>query len=111
MKVRLDGDRLMAPGGGDDSRGLAFVLAMIRAMEAAKFQADSDILFVGNVGNVGEEGEGDIRGVKSLFQQGESKDRIKRFVALDGGDLDGITNGGIGSHRYRVTFTEPGGHS
>ena len=47
VKVRRDGDRLMAPGVGDDSRGLAFVLAMIRAMDAATFQTDSDLLFVG----------------------------------------------------------------
>ena len=49
--------------------------------------------------------------MKYLLRQGKYKDRIKLFVALDGGDLDGITNGGIGSRRYRVTFTGPGGHS
>ena len=77
-------------------------------MGAAKFQTASDILFIGNVG---EEGEGDLRGVKFLLQQGKYKDRIKRFISIDGGDQGGITNGALGSKRYRVTFKGPGGHS
>jgi len=108
VKVRREGNRLFAPGVGDDTRGLAMVLALIRAMDAATFQTSSDILFVGNVG---EEGEGDLRGVKHLLQQGKYKDRIKRFVALDGGTQEAIINGGVGSLRYRVTFSGPGGHS
>lgn len=108
VKVRRDGDRLYSPGVGDDSRGLALVLAIIRAMDAAHFQTASDILFVGNVG---EEGEGDLRGVKYLLEQGKYKDQIKLFVAVDGGDQAGVTNGGVGSRRYRVTFKGPGGHS
>ena len=108
VTVRRDGDRLHAPGVGDDSRGLAIVLAIVRAMEAGGFDTSSDILFVGNVG---EEGEGDLRGVKHLLQEGRYKDRIKLFVAIDGGDQDGITTGGVGSKRYRVTFKGPGGHS
>lgn len=108
VTVRREGHRLFAPGVGDDTRGLAMVLAMVRAMDAAKFETASDILFVGNVG---EEGEGDLRGVKYLMQQGKYKDRIKRFVALDGGSQEAITNGGVGSLRYRVTFSGPGGHS
>jgi acetylornithine deacetylase/succinyl-diaminopimelate desuccinylase-like protein len=108
VKVRREGNRLYAPGVGDDSRGLALLLAIIRAMDAAKFQTASDILFVGNVG---EEGEGDLRGVRYLLQEGKYKDKIKLFIAIDGGSQDGITNGGVGSRRYRVTFKGPGGHS
>lgn len=108
VKVRREGNRLYAPGVGDDTRGLALLLEMIRAMDAAKFQTASDILFVGNVG---EEGEGDLRGVRYLLQQRKYKDRIKLFIAIDGGSQDGITNGGVGSRRYRVTFKGPGGHS
>ena len=77
-------------------------------MDAAKIQTTSDILFVGNVG---EEGEGDLRGVKYLMQKGKYKDRIKSFISIDGGAQDGITNGALGSRRYRVTFSGPGGHS
>jgi di/tripeptidase len=63
------------------------------------------------VGNVGEEGEGDLRGVKFLLHRGKYRDRIRRFLAIDGGDQSGITRGAVGSKRYRVTFTGPGGHS
>ena len=108
VKVKREGTRLMAPGIGDDTRGLAVVLAVIRAMEEAKFQTAGDILFVGNVG---EEGEGDLRGVKYLLHKGKYKDRIRKFLAVDGGDQGSITRGGVGSRRYRVVFTGPGGHS
>ena len=108
VKVKREGTRLMAPGIGDDTRGLAVVLAAIRAMNAAKFQTASDILFVGNVG---EEGEGDLRGVKFLLRRGKYSSAIKQFLAVDGGDQGSITRGGVGSKRYRVAFKGPGGHS
>ncbi len=108
VTVKRDGMRLMAPGIGDDTRGLALMLAVIRALNAAKLQTASDILFVGNVG---EEGEGDLRGVKYLMQKGKYKDRIKQFLAIDGGGQGSITRGGVGSKRYRVVFKGPGGHS
>ena len=108
VKVKRDGTKLMAPGIGDDTRGLALILALIRAMDAAKMQTASDILFVGNVG---EEGEGDLRGIKFLLQKGKYKDRIRRLVAIDGNDVESITRGGVGSRRYRVSFRGPGGHS
>src|SRR4029450_10727790 len=63
------------------------------------------------VGNVGEEGEGDLRGAKYLLLNGKYKDRIKSFIAIDGGDQGNMTNGALGSKRYRVTFKGPGGHS
>jgi tripeptide aminopeptidase len=108
VKVKRQGTRLAAPGIGDNTRGIALMLAVVRALEAAKFQTTSDILFVGNVG---EEGEGDLRGVKFLLRQGKYKDRIKQFIAIDGGEQGNITRGGVGSLRYRVTFKGPGGHS
>ena len=108
VKVKRDGTKLMAPGVGDDTRGLALILSIIRAMDAARFQTPKDILFVGNVG---EEGEGDLRGVKYLLQRGKYKDRIKSFISIDGGDQGPIVNGALGSKRYRVTFKGPGGHS
>ena len=108
VKAKLEGTKLHAPGVGDDTSALALMLSVVRAMDAAKVQTPGDILFVGNVG---EEGEGDLRGVKYLLQKGKYKDRIKRFISIDGGSQDGIVNGGLGSLRYRVTFKGPGGHS
>ncbi len=108
VKVRREGSRLLAPGVGDDTRGLALMLSVIRAMNAAKIETRSDILFVGNVG---EDGEGDLRGVKYLLRKGKYKDRIRQFLAIDGGEQGTITRGGVGSKRYRVVFKGPGGHS
>lgn len=108
VKVKRQGNKLSAPGVGDDTRGLALLLTSIRALDAAKFMTASDILFVGNVG---EEGEGDLRGVKYLLTKGKYKDKVKQFISIDGGEPGPITNAGTGSKRYRVTFTGPGGHS
>jgi acetylornithine deacetylase/succinyl-diaminopimelate desuccinylase-like protein len=109
VKVRREGTRLYAPGVGDDSRALAVLLVMIRAMDAAKIQTPGDILFIANVG---EEGPGDLRGMKYLFQKGQYKDKIKMFISLDPfGPGNDITVGGIGSKRFKVTFKGPGGHS
>lgn len=109
VKVKRQGTRLSAPGVGDDTRGLAVLLSIIRAMDHAKIQTMSDILFVGDVG---EEGPGDLRGVKYLFQKGPYKGKIKMFVSLDGaGEGSDVVTGALGSKRYRVTYRGPGGHS
>ena len=108
VKVKRVGDRLSAPGVGDNTRGVALMLSLIRAIGTAGFRTSTDILFVGNVG---EEGEGDLRGVKFLLQKGKYKDRIKQVIAIDGGDQSTITTGGVGSRRYRTVFKGPGGHS
>lgn len=108
VKVKRQGTRLSAPGVGDDTRGLALLLSLARAMDAAKIRTASDILFVGNVG---EEGEGDLRGIKYLLQKGKYSGKVTQMIAIDGGDVSGVTTGGVGSKRYRVTFSGPGGHS
>jgi acetylornithine deacetylase/succinyl-diaminopimelate desuccinylase-like protein len=108
VRVKRQGTRLSAPGVGDDTRGLALLLSLVRAMDAARVHTVSDILFVGNVG---EEGEGDLRGIKYLLQKGKYKGQVTQVIAIDGGDVNGVTTGGVGSKRYRVTFTGPGGHS
>ena len=97
---------LKGPGIGDDCRGLAVVLGVIRAMKDAGVSTPGPITFVGTVG---EEGLGDLRGVKHLFDV-ELKGQIDRFVSVDGSGY-GITHVAVGSRRYRVTFTGPGGHS
>ncbi|MDG2527787.1 M20/M25/M40 family metallo-hydrolase [Caulobacter endophyticus] len=108
VKVKREGTKLSAPGIGDDTRSLAVLLAYVRAMDAAKIKTKADILFVGNVG---EEGPGDLRGVKHLFNQGKYKGRISAFFSMDGSDPSRIVDRGVGSKRYRVTFKGPGGHS
>lgn len=106
VTVTQAGTLMRGPGIGDDCRGLAVVLAVVRALKAGNVQTAGTITFVGNVG---EEGLGDLRGVKHLFNEG-LKGQVDRFVSIDGTGL-GITHISVGSLRYRVTFKGPGGHS
>ncbi len=106
VRVTREGTVLKGPGIGDDCRGLAVLLAVVRALNTANVQTPGTLTFVGTVG---EEGLGDLRGVKALF--GETlPGQIDRFVSVDGSGY-GITHRAVGSRRYRVTFTGPGGHS
>ena len=111
VKVKRDstasgGTRLTAPGIGDDCRGLAAVLAVARAMKSANVQTAGMVYFVGTVG---EEGPGNLRGVRALFA-GELKGKIDYFISVDGTGF-GATSGAVGSNRYRVSYKGPGGHS
>ena len=106
VQTSRTGTIIKGPGIADDCRGLAVLLGVVRAMHAARIQTPGSITFVGTVG---EEGLGDLRGVKHLFDE-ELKGRIDRFVSIDGAGF-GITHVAVGSLRYRVTFKGPGGHS
>jgi acetylornithine deacetylase/succinyl-diaminopimelate desuccinylase-like protein len=106
VSIRMSGDTLFAPGIADDTRGLAALLAILRAMNEADVRTAADVLFVATVG---EEGLGDLRGVKHLFRDGGP--RIDAFISIDGTGHTGLTHQGLGSHRYRVTVRGPGGHS
>ena len=106
VTVKREGTRLTGPGIGDDCRGLAVVLATARALDAAKVRTRGTLLFVGTVG---EEGEGNLRGVRHLFGT-ELRGKVDYFVSVDGTGI-GITSDAVGSHRYRVTYKGPGGHS
>jgi tripeptide aminopeptidase len=106
VKVTRQGSIVKGPGIGDDCRGLAVILAVARALNQAKIATQGTIIFVGDVG---EEGLGDLRGVRHLFNE-ELKGKITHFISVDGAGL-GITNVAVGSNRYRVTFRGPGGHS
>jgi acetylornithine deacetylase/succinyl-diaminopimelate desuccinylase-like protein len=106
VKVSREGAVFRGPGIGDDCRGLAVILGVIRALDKAGVQTPGTITFVGTVG---EEGLGDLRGVKALFRD-TLKGHVDRFVSIDGTGL-GITHIGVGSLRYRVAFKGPGGHS
>jgi acetylornithine deacetylase/succinyl-diaminopimelate desuccinylase-like protein len=106
VKVTREETLLKGPGIGDDCRGLGALLAVIQALNDGKVETPGTLTFVADVG---EEGLGDLRGMKELFGV-TMKDQIDKFVSIDGTGL-GITNVGVGSYRYRVTFKGPGGHS
>ncbi len=106
VRVRREGGVLRAPGIADDGRGLAVLLGVARALDAGHVQTGGSITFVANVG---EEGLSDLRGVRELFAT-TLKGQVDAFVSIDGTE-HGITTVGVGSHRYRVTFRGPGGHS
>ncbi|HRG56710.1 MAG TPA: M20/M25/M40 family metallo-hydrolase, partial [Lacunisphaera sp.] len=107
VTVKHDGNRLKAPGIGDDTRGLAELISVLRALQETKTPTTGTITFVATVG---EEGLGDLRGVKELFDH-TLKDQVDMFISIDGGGTGTITAFGVGSYRYRVTFKGPGGHS
>jgi acetylornithine deacetylase/succinyl-diaminopimelate desuccinylase-like protein len=106
VSVTVEGTRMRGPGIGDDCRGLAVLLATARALEQAKVRTDGTILFVGTVG---EEGAGNLRGVRHLFAE-ELKGEVDYFLSVDGTGF-GVTSGAVGSNRYTVRFVGPGGHS
>jgi tripeptide aminopeptidase len=122
VKVKREGAMLRAPGIGDNCRGLAVLVAIVRALRHANVRTPGTITFVANVG---EEGLGDLRGMKALFSVNGAGGTgpaqrtkgaatpgpaIDRFVSIDGSGLN-VTHVAVGSHRYRVTFKGPGGHS
>jgi tripeptide aminopeptidase len=106
VTVRREGTVLHGPGIGDDCRGLTLLLAIARALDHAEVRTRGTLLLVGTVG---EEGAGNLRGVRHLFAE-ELKDRVDHFISIDGTGL-GLTHQAVGSHRYRVTYRGPGGHS
>jgi acetylornithine deacetylase/succinyl-diaminopimelate desuccinylase-like protein len=108
VKVKREGTRLRAPGIGDDTMSLSVLAGFVRAMNAAHIRTRDDILFVGTVG---EEGPGDLRGVRYLFTKGQYKGKIKSFFSVESGEVGNVTNLAVGSKRYQVTFKGPGGHS
>ncbi|HEX8391080.1 MAG TPA: M20/M25/M40 family metallo-hydrolase [Longimicrobium sp.] len=106
VTVRREGTVLRGPGIGDDCRGLAVLLSVVNALNQAQVQTRGTILFVGTVG---EEGAGNLRGVRHLFGS-ELRGRVDAFISVDGTGL-GLTRDAVGSHRYTVTYRGPGGHS
>jgi acetylornithine deacetylase/succinyl-diaminopimelate desuccinylase-like protein len=106
VRVKREGTMLRGPGIGDDCRGLAVVLAVARAMNDAQLRTRGTVLFVGTVG---EEGAGNLRGVRHLFEK-ELRGRVTHFISVDGTGYS-MTKDAVGSHRYRVAFKGPGGHS
>jgi len=108
ISVRRDGDKLYGPGISDNSSGIIALLAISGAMHAATIPNRAPILFIGDVG---EEGEGDLRGMRHIFQQPKWSANIASLVVLDGAGTDTIIAEGLGSRRYEVTIRGHGGHS
>jgi tripeptide aminopeptidase len=106
VKVRREGSVLYAPGIGDDSRGLAVLVAIARVLTQANIQTPGSVTFVADVG---EEGVGDLRGIKAIFDD-TLKGTVDRFVTIDGAGMS-VAHTFVGSRRYRVTIKGPGGHS
>ena len=106
VKVRIKNDTLFAPGVADDTRGLAMLLTIAETIKKSKIKTRDNILIIGTVG---EEGLGDLRGVKYLFKN--NKPKIDSWIAVDGGGLGRINTQGLGSYRYEIKFKGPGGHS
>ncbi len=105
VRVKREGSIFRAPGIGDNCSGLRALLQVLRMMEASETETEGDILFVGTVG---EEGNGDIRGAKALF---DGSRRIDGFIAIDSTDVGRLLKGATGSHRWRITVRGRGGHS
>ena len=108
LTVRRDNGVLRAPGISDDGRGLAALLAVARALSEADVPTRRSILFVATVG---EEGNGDLRGVKHLFRDGGPARGACAFISLDGAGLRTIVSRGLGARRFRVVLRGRGGHS
>lgn len=106
--VIKSGRRLLAPGIADDGCGLVALIALARAIHTEKIRPEGSILFVGTVG---EEGEGNLRGVRYLLTRGRWASKVDVFLSFDGPGVDRITHRALGSRRYRVEITGPGGHS
>lgn len=108
VSVTRDGAFIRGPGISDDARGLAALVTLARAVQATGVTTSPPLRFVATVG---EEGAGDLRGVKHLFGHALEGRVATGFISLDGAGLDRIVNEGLGSRRYRVTISGPGGHS
>lgn len=106
LDIRRDGDRLTGPGISDNARGLAALLALGRGLHAAGWPTAAPVALVATVG---EEGAGDLRGVKHYIAH--SAEHTGAFIALDGAGAARIITAGVGSRRLRVTYRGPGGHS
>ncbi len=108
LNIRQQGSRLYGPGVSDNGAGVTAMLAIVAALRAQAIRHALPFLFIGNVG---EEGEGDLRGMRHIFSQPRWKDQIQYSLVLDGAGADTIVAEALGSRRFEVIVRGPGGHS
>ncbi len=108
LDIRRERERLYGPSISDNAAGVVALLAIAGAIREIRIQPSSPIVFIGNVG---EEGEGNLRGIRHIFNETRWKDVIDFSVMIDGAGTDSIIAEGLGSRRFEVTVTGPGGHS
>lgn len=108
LNIRREGDKLHGPGISDNGAGITALLATASAIQDAGLRTRAPLLFLANVG---EEGEGDLRGMRHVFSDPRWKDAIGYTVVLDGGGSDSVVAEGLGSRRFQVTIHGLGGHS
>lgn len=108
VRVQVQNGVLHGPGIADNARGLAALLAVCRALRSADWSPRRPVVFVGTVG---EEGAGNLRGVRHLLREGAALRRAAAFIAVDGTGRRQIVNRGVGSIRLRFEVSGPGGHS
>ncbi len=108
LDIRRAGSRLLGPGVSDNGAGVVAMLAIAGGLQAAKMNHDAPILFIGNVG---EEGEGDLRGMRHIFSKSAYREAIRYSLILDGAGADTIVAEALGSRRFEITVRGPGGHS
>jgi acetylornithine deacetylase/succinyl-diaminopimelate desuccinylase-like protein len=106
--IRESGQRILAPGACDNAAGLTGLLALAAALRDAELIPAIPILFAANVG---EEGEGNLRGMRHLFTESPYAHRIAAAIALEGAGNTALVTRALASRRFRVTVTGPGGHS
>ena len=108
LNVRQQGSRLYGPGVSDNGAGVTAILAIAAVLQAVGLRHALPLLFIGNVG---EEGEGDLRGMRHIFSSPRWKDAIHYSLVLDGAGSDTIVAEALGSRRFEVIVRGPGGHS
>lgn len=108
LAIREERDRLLGPGVSDNASGIAAMLGIAMVFRYAQLRCESDLIFIGNVG---EEGEGDLRGIRHIFEKSPLRDRIGHTIVIDGSGTDAIIGQALGSRRFELIVHGPGGHS
>ena len=108
IQVSREGGKLYGPGISDNGAGLVALLAIARVLKETGIEHATPVVFIGNVG---EEGEGDLRGMRHIFEQPRWADAIRTMVVVDGAGTDTVICEALGSRRYEITVRGSGGHS